>query len=203
MVDLTSGVNYLRDLGVVDVILPFVLVFTVLYAVLQKVELFGGEGKSKKYNLVIALAIAAGIVILHTNGYYQATLGYDPINIITGILPGSALILLIVITVLIVFAVIMPKDKLSIPGSPIVSVVAALGVIALAGIIIHNLFPDFLSMTWPWWLDDASTQSIIIMVIVFALIIWFVTSEPAKPTDKNKGFHNFMKELTGTNKPPQ
>jgi preprotein translocase subunit YajC len=202
MVDLISGVDYLRNMGVVDVILPFVLVFTILYAVLQKVELFGGEGKSKKYNLVIALAIAASMVIMHTNGYYRAVLGYDPIDIITGILPGSALILLIVMTVLIVFAVIMPKEAISIPGSPIVSAVAVLGVIALAGIIIHNVFPDFLGYSWPSWLDDSGLQSVIIMIVVFGLVVWFVTSEPKKPEEKSgiKGFHNFMKDLTGTNK---
>ena len=202
MASFTDAIFYLENIGFTDVILPFILVFTVMFAVLEKVSLFGDPKQSKKYNIVISLAIALTIVMLHRLGYYQSTLGYDPIDVINAILPGSALIILVILIVLIVLAVIMPKDSLTIKGSPIVSILGFLGIIALAAIIIRNIYPTFLPYSWLGFLDDSGIQSVILMLLVFLLVVWFVTSEPKKPDEPSgiKGFHEFMKELTGTNK---
>lgn len=51
--DLYDLVGYWQQLGVYDVILPFLLVFTITFALLQKLKLFGE--KSKKVDVVLAL----------------------------------------------------------------------------------------------------------------------------------------------------
>jgi len=59
--------RFLVDLGLIDVILPFILVFTLIYGVLQKTQLFGAEKeKNTKFNALIAFVIGF-LAILATN----------------------------------------------------------------------------------------------------------------------------------------
>src|SRR3989344_3262761 len=55
------GMLVLEDLGLTDVLLPFLLIFTIVFAVLQKTEMFGKTGKN--FNVMIALILALGVVI--------------------------------------------------------------------------------------------------------------------------------------------
>ena len=52
--------------GVTDVLIPFILVFTIVFAVLQKTKILG-DGK-KNYNVMIALVMALAVVIPHIFG---------------------------------------------------------------------------------------------------------------------------------------
>lgn len=192
-----DAIYYLDSIGLTDVILPFVLIFTILFALLERIKIFG-EG-SRKYHMVIALAIAAGVVIPHVTGAY-GNLGYDPIEVLKEVLPGSALIIVVVVTVLIVLGVVMNSNQLSIGGSPLVSGVAFLAILALIGVVGRALFPWLLPYEWLSWLDSPDTQAAIVMIAVFGLIVWYLTGEPKKPTDPSgmKKFHEFMKDFTGS-----
>lgn len=57
-------IRFLADIGIVDVFLPFVLVFTMVYAFLEKTKVFGEqEGHSKhKINAIIAVVIGLFVV---------------------------------------------------------------------------------------------------------------------------------------------
>ncbi len=59
-VSLTDLIGRWQDLGIYDVALPFLLVFVIVFGILQKVNLFGE--KSKNLNAVVALV--AGLVFL-------------------------------------------------------------------------------------------------------------------------------------------
>jgi len=190
-----NAIYYLDNIGLTDVILPFILFFTILFALLERVKLFGDD--ARKYNMVIAFAIAAGVVIPHVTGAY-GNLGYDPIDVINQVLPGGALIMIVVTAVLIVLGVVMSKDQLSIGGSPLVSGIAFLAILALIGVVGRALFPWLLPYQWLSWLDSPDTQAVIVMIAVFGLIVWYLTGEPKKPNDPSgiKRFHEFMKDLT-------
>jgi len=43
----TSWINVLQQYGVLDFLLPFLLVFTIIYAVLSKTKILGGEEKKQ------------------------------------------------------------------------------------------------------------------------------------------------------------
>lgn len=44
---------------------------------------------------------------------------------------------------------------------------------------------------WAWWLDDPDTQALVIIILVFGIIIWFITKEPTQ--EKNQ--LSFLKNL--------
>ena len=61
-----DSIKYLDKIGFYDVVLPFLLVFTILYAVLEKTKVFGTEGKDnaskKNLNAMTAFVIAFLVV---------------------------------------------------------------------------------------------------------------------------------------------
>ena len=57
----TDFVQTLEDMGVSDVLLPFVLIFTIVFGVLQKTDIFGQN--KKNFNAIIALVVALSVVI--------------------------------------------------------------------------------------------------------------------------------------------
>ena len=64
--DLQTLIRYWQDLGVFLVALPFLLIFTVVFAVLQKAQIFGQD---KKVHAIISLVIG---LISVTNEFVMA-----------------------------------------------------------------------------------------------------------------------------------
>ena len=55
--DVTSMLNYWADIGVFAYILPFLLIFAVVYGILSKINILGEQGKNKGVNAVISVAV--------------------------------------------------------------------------------------------------------------------------------------------------
>src|SRR3989338_8359058 len=90
---------YLESLGLLDFFLPFILVFTITFAVLQKINLF----EDKRFAGVIAFAAGLLFVIPHITGNYPA--GYDPVQVINESLPSVALVGIAVVMILVLLGV--------------------------------------------------------------------------------------------------
>jgi hypothetical protein len=60
--------QWLVDIGLVEVLLPFLLVYTIVFAVLQRTQVFGVEGKKPKTKLNAMVAFVMGFfAVLATN----------------------------------------------------------------------------------------------------------------------------------------
>lgn len=161
----------LVDWGLVDAILPFILIFVLLFAILQKTKMFKDETGlgDRKINGLLALVIAALVVVPHVVQLYPAE--QDPINIINQFLPTTAVILVAVLAVIML---------LGLAGAAIPSalqwVVAlfALGflVVMILMAVIPGFFPTF------YWLQDPTVQAIVIVLLLMGLVGWFVIREP-------------------------
>jgi hypothetical protein len=192
-----TAIMYLDTLGVTDIILPFILIFAILFAIMEQVKLFGEKGK--KFNIIIALAMALGVVIPHALRTYPTD--SDPITIINSIIPSSALIIITVVVILIVLALATDMDpaKIVMGGSTAASLVGLLAIIALAIVVIKNVFPAFLPYTWLDWFNDPDVQAIVVMIALFAIVIWFITAEPKKKDEASSfvRFNNWMRGMAG------
>jgi hypothetical protein len=172
-------INYLVELGIADVILPFILIFTLVYAILTRTKILG-EGK-KNFNVMIALVIALSVVIPHITGSYR---GVDIVNVINSALPNVSVWIVLFISFLLligVFGITVKEDS---------TLMGFLGVACL--IIVLIIFassagwidPKILAMLG---LNNPKTQAFIIIIAVFVFIIWFVTKEPPKSTGEKMG----------------
>ena len=66
----------LEDLNVMDSLLPFLLIFTILYAILNKTKIIG-EGR-KNFNVMVALILSLMVVIPHITGKNKGILLTEP-----------------------------------------------------------------------------------------------------------------------------
>lgn len=185
-----SGLFYYWDrYGITEVVIPFVLIFTVIYAVLQKIKMFGAE--SKKFNVIIALSIAVISIIPHSTGRYQQ---FDIVQVINTSLPQIGLIIIGLVILMILLGLVSGKTPNS--SSVILGLAGLVGIILLVVVFWRALFP-FQGPIWLSFLDDPSIQALLIILIVFGLIVWFVTKNPENDGKGMENVRKGMQELFG------
>lgn len=96
--NLEEFVEIINSWGLRDVILPFLLVFVVFFAILAKTRIFGED--KKKYNLAVALVVALLVVIPHAIDKYPAN--FDPVDIMNEALPNISIVIIAAIGALLV-----------------------------------------------------------------------------------------------------
>ncbi len=169
---------FLDSLGIRDVLLPFLLIFTIVFAVFQMTHLLGDR---KNFHVVIALVMALSVVIPHVTGDYPPS--SDPVNIINRALPNVSLVLVIVLMALIVLGIF--GHNISLAGASLGGWIALLMVLVV--LYIFGQAADW--YTYPWYLEflaDPETQTLIVAILVFALVVWFITKED-KPGQEKMG----------------
>jgi len=167
----------LVDWGFVDAFLPFLLLFVLLFGILQKIAIFGKtEGTEKKpdrrINGVLSFIIAAMVVVPHIIGAYPP--GSDPVDIINQFLPSTAVILLAILCVILL---------LGLAGGEIPSLLLwVIALVALGFLIVMMLMamlPGFLPTFG--FLRDHAIQALIIILLTMGLIGYFVVREEPQP----------------------
>ena len=185
-----EGMLSLYDMGVLDILLPFILIFTIVFAVLQKTKILGEDSKGsprKNFNAVIALVMALSVVIPHVIGAYPAN--GDIVNIINESLPNVSVVLVAVIMLLLIIGVF--GGEVNIAGSSLAGI-AVLFAIAATVYIFGSAAELWQVPGWLNFINDAETQSLVIVILVFALIIWFITKEDK---EKKPGELSFLEGL--------
>jgi hypothetical protein len=165
------GIRALEYLGLSDVILPFLLIFTIIYAILQRTELLGKERKN--FNIMVALIMALGVVIPHVTGTYPARA--DVVDIINRALPNVSIIIVAVLMVLLLMGVFGVEFAwVGTSATGIIAIVAFILVVYVFGAA-ADLWGR---VRWLYWVHDPDVQALLIIIIVFGLVAWFITSEP-------------------------
>jgi len=192
-----EGIIQLEEMGVLDVILPFILVFVIVFAVLQKTKVLGTEEDGKKprknFNAVVALVMGMAVIIPHVLGTYPA--GGDVVDIINTSLPHVSVVLVAVLMLLLMIGVF--GGDVNIAGSSLAGWAVLFSIVAT--VFIFGSAAEWFML--PGWLDfmlDPELQTLVVVILVFALIIWFVTHEPK---EKKKDEPSFMDGLAKAMKP--
>jgi len=90
---LSVSLNY----EVIPTYLYFPLIFTLVFAVLEKSKILGEE--KRNLNSAIALIMALIVVIPHLTGNLPA--GYDPVLVINSALPSVSLVVVAIVLIII------------------------------------------------------------------------------------------------------
>lgn len=163
----------LEEWGLTDVMLPFLLIFVIIFAILQKTKILG-EGK-KNLNVVLAIVVALLVVIPHVTDTFPPDA--DPVVIINNALPQVSLLLVAVIFLLILIGVFGQESVFLGMTAP--------GWITLLSLIAIVLIFGGAAGWWP----DGFTQGIedifgteavavAVMLLIFGIIVAWITSEP-------------------------
>jgi len=176
----------LVDWGFVDALLPFLLIFILIFAILQKIKIFSeGEGANlkpnKKINGVLAFIVAAMIVAPHVTGMYPP--GSDPIVMMSQFIPGAGVLLLALFCVMILLGLAGPVPNLLVWFIALVALGFLLIIILMA--VIPGFFP------WFGWMRDPTVQALLIIFLTLGLVGFFLFREPGE------GFENWATTWMG------
>ncbi|MBW3020220.1 hypothetical protein KY334_02910 [Candidatus Woesearchaeota archaeon] len=173
-IDLRSAfLNLENSFSLTDIILPFILIFAIIYAVSAKVLHF--EGKGKKFQIVVSFVLSLMAVIPHVTGAYGQ---FDVINIINNSIPQVIMIIIGVILALMLIGAtgidsgFGADDKFKQWAKYIA--------LAIVGLIIWTNVDSsgsFRNIPFLGMLADPDIQAIALILIVFGGLVAYITGE--------------------------
>ncbi len=99
---LGRAVEFLSDFGFFDVILPFLLVFTIVFGVLEKTAIFGKENGKPKKNINSMIAFVIAFFFIASKELVQAT---------TISLPQVAMMLIVIMSFMMLVGFFMSGER--------------------------------------------------------------------------------------------
>lgn len=177
----TSSFNFgdimasLEDMGFYEVALPFLLIFTIVFAILQKVKIFGANGKN--FNAVIAVVLAFLVV------RNQAIVG-----VLNEFLPKISLISVIIVVALLLYAILLNKEESAFSGW-----VGGIGMILVFIGIVIAFFGSggagVFGLEIPKWLNVTSAdRNLIILAVLMIIFFAYVTTDSNDGTNPKSPF---------------
>ena len=166
-------INILAKIGVYDIVLPFLLVFTIIFAILEKTKVLGlektsgGEGTKKNLNSMVAFVIAF-LVIASTK----------LVSVINEVLANVVLLLILAVCFLMLVGVFFGDKEFTLKDFPTWS--KFFMVIMFIGIVVIFLnaldWLKFFLAIFVYW--DAEWAAAIVFIIVILGFMWYIVKEP-------------------------
>lgn len=169
----TNGLRLLEP-DLFSIIIPFVLIFTLTFATLLKAGIFA----KKSHNVVIALCLALIVIaphVFHPGG---------PQDIIAPAMNAIAqvgYVLVAILLLMVVLGIFGAKMVLGEQGSMYLTFAAFLIVV---GIFVNSLNPYMFGFNIYNFLSPSTVQ-IIFAILLFGLIVWFITRETTPANQPN------------------
>ncbi|MBU1643734.1 MAG: hypothetical protein KJ598_01110 [Nanoarchaeota archaeon] len=188
-VGFSTLVQYFQAYGVMDFLLPFILVFTIIFAVTARLPLF----QEKKFRVVISIVLALFFVIPHIIGVYP--LGYDPVQVMNESLPSISLVAVAVVMLMLLMGLF--GTQFSEKAMPFLAIISIAFVCYIFGASLGFWQGPY--DVFPWWSSEIT--ELMIMIIVFGLIVWLIVREPT--TEENsvtkalKGIGSLFEGISG------
>ena len=174
-------IEFLNKLGVYDVVLPFLLVFTIVFAIFEKTKILGIdklEGKEytkKNLNAMVAFVIAF-LVIASTR----------LVAVINNVMANIILLLILAICFLLLVGVFFSDKQFSLEQEPgwrkFFMVLMFIGIVIIFLNALDWLGPlfDFFTL---WDAEETVTAIFFLIILGF---IWFIVHEPKHGEAKAK-----------------
>ncbi len=166
-------ITFMGKIGVYDVILPFLLVFTIMFAILEKTKVLGvekidgRETTKKNLNSIVAFVISF-LVIASTK----------LVAVISEVMANIVLLLILAISFILLVGVFFGSKEFTLESYPgwtkFFMVLMFLGIVV---IFLNALdWLKYIMALFIYW--DAEWASSIILMIIVIVFIWFITKEP-------------------------
>ncbi|MFH2028106.1 MAG: hypothetical protein ABIJ08_03135 [Nanoarchaeota archaeon] len=168
---LEGFVKIMDSWGLTDILLPFLLIFAIVFAILQKTKILG---EKKNINVIVALVMGLLVVVPHVTGIYPA--GFDAVNIINAALPSVSIVLVAVVMLLILIGIMGADATMLGLAAPTWVAVISIGFIIF---IFGGAAGWWGGYSWIEAFFGSDAMAIIVMLLVFGIIISFITGEGA------------------------
>ena len=168
-----SAITFLDNIGVYDVILPFLLIFTIMFAILEKTKVLGTEkieGKElTKKNLNAMVAFVVSFLVIAST---------QLVSVINESLSHVVLLLILVISFMLLVGVFFGSEEFTLEKYPgWIKFFMILIFISIVVIFLNALdWLQYILYLFSNW--DAEWAATIILFIIVISFIWFITKEP-------------------------
>ena len=173
MYSLQEFIRTLEGWGLTDVMLPFLLIFILFFAVLEKTKVLG-EGK-KNLNVAVSLIIGLLVVIPHVMGLYPPN--RDVVDIMNRALPSFSIVVVAIMMLLLLLGIFGGDAKLV--GMKMGNWIAVISLIIILWIFGGAAGWGY-NNSWLYRVFGSDTIAIILILLVFGIIIAFVTGGESK-----------------------
>jgi len=186
---LESFMRSLERMGIQDVLLPFLLVFTLVFAVLEKTKILGtkpninGKENRPKTNLntMLSLVMGLGVVIPHATNSYPP--GRDVVDILNTALPGVAMLLVAIFSFILLLGMFSGKQPSFLKNNTLSGIVVVVMLLAVITIFV-DASNTYRLPRWLNFLHDPGVQAGVVVIAVFGLLVWFITrDDDSNPKD--------------------
>jgi hypothetical protein len=179
---LEIAVNFLKDFGFFDVVLPFLLVFTIVFAILEKTmilgkEKVGGEDRPKK-NLDAMVAFSIALFVIAAS---------NVVAVLQQSLPMVTLVLIVIICFMLLMGSFMGTGEFSFNNYKytkyflVFFILIGLSLIFLGAIESSN-GDSWLRIAWDYiqenWFTGPAFSGIIFLIIIVLVIIYVLDAFP-------------------------
>ena len=174
-----NAIAFFVNLGVYDVVLPFLLVFTLVFAILEKTKILGYEDKEKgitKKNLNAMMAFVTGFLVIAST---------ELVRTINTVVANTVLLLLLAFLFMLLTGVFKGDDEFKLGGGWL----SFFMVLMFIGIVLIFLgAAGWLEFLWFYLvtnIDGAIVGSFLLIAIVIGAMVWIVRSpSPSKGKDE-------------------
>jgi hypothetical protein len=178
---LANALDFFRDFGLFDVLLPFLLVFTVVFAVLQKTKVLG----ENKANLDSMVAFVIGLLFVAAS---------KAVSVVNEALPQVIVLVVVGLGFLLMLGIFSnPKgtvfDNIGETARLIIGIFMAIAVVLIfLGVIKTDRGDSWLEFAWnyaiTYW-NGAVMGSIVLFIVVIAAIFFVVRGSEKNGDDKS------------------
>ena len=188
-----AAIDFFGQLGIYDVILPFLLVFTIVFAILEKTKVLGfegPEGEKKKYTRKNLNSMVSFVVAFLVVGSSKL------VGIINQAVSQVFLLILISVLFLVLMGTFLGDQEMKFDRKDRWFIFFA--IVMLAGIVLiflnaitNDQGQSWLSIGWNYifnnW-NSAAVGAIILGLIVIAMMYYVIRPyEPGKKEEKKEG----------------
>lgn len=173
-----DALRQLQYWGVWDVLIPFALIFAIIYSVLKKTGVFDNDA------VVVVVSVSTSLlaIIPHVSGGYPP--GFDVVIIINQFFPQIAVVLVAIVMVLIMTG-LMTNEKQNQLG-PKLGKAAAWISIAIVGFLMYKAINPDMGGASMGFLNDPQLQAFVVAALAFGLVVFFITKGFGSSDDAKK-----------------
>ncbi len=185
--DFAGIIEFLQSMGVFQYYLPFIIVFAILYGLLNKTKIFGETSGGRGLNAIIGLCVSAFILIYTPAGITLA-------QFFANFFGQVVTILISIIAIIMLIYVLVPiTGKKEFPGAAkwIVFIAALLGIgmyISAGGLAIFPGVEEIATVGLPAIGLSSGDIVIIIAFAIIILIVAFIVKSGGEEGKKPRGY---------------
>ena len=167
---LEVSIEFLKTFGFFDIVLPFILVFALVFAILEKTRILGEEDKKPKKNINALVAFAVGLFVVAATNI---------VEVLQGAIPVITLVLVVLLSFLLLVGAFHGEGEFNFAKNrrwrTFLTLVLFIGVLLIFMNFIKTEDGDtWLEVFWDFVEEDIGSGPVVSSVIFLAIIIFVV-----------------------------